>query len=269
MPISAQILDRISSNDPTLIELDLSLQSPPLDARDMAQLASALKTNTKLKLLILADNAMLDEGAKKLAEGLKFSQVETVDVSGNKIGNAGIDELLQTPIESLKIVGNSFDDDAFRLLARNSKLKFLYAYANNLTDGCAQYLQANEGLLAVVLDEDKLSPGVLSAVQQHVGRNAFLHAQKSLAELKLCFPFLNTPERIEIKKGANSIFEEERVEEQSPSSSQQQQTRHAFFPPLVQTEEKSPSFGQQEGERRGFFPNPLPTLNPLPSSSHH
>ena len=134
MPIPEQILCRIENNDPTLTELNLSSQYPPLNVDDMRQLV-VLNKNTQLQLLILCENEIGDEGAVLLASILSSSNVaRTIDVSINNIGNAGAIALLTAPITSLNLSGNHVSDVGVQLLISNHVLHSLIIHDNNLTN---------------------------------------------------------------------------------------------------------------------------------------
>ncbi|CAL7963470.1 hypothetical protein GAMM_40289 [Gammaproteobacteria bacterium] len=172
MSIPKELLDRISANDPTLTELNLSSQYLQLNSRDMQELANALTTNTSLSLLVLCDNDIKDDGAIVLASGLSNSSIKMVDVSINDIGDRGIEALLRSPISSLNVAGNSFSDSALRILSDNKTLVSLFVHENGLTDQSVRYFLANPRLLEITIVGNKISPAKMEAVQQHIKQNA-------------------------------------------------------------------------------------------------
>jgi hypothetical protein len=231
MPIPRSILHRISANDPDLTELNLSSQYPSLNARDMQELVDALKNNTYLETLILCDNAIKDEGALILATGLAHCHIKTVDVSINDIGNVGIAALIQAPILSLDVGGNSFSDDGLKLLANNSILKSLFIHENGLTDKCVQYLLVDKHLLEITLDRNELSHGEVLSIQKHIQQNVSLHVQKIIAEqLEPYIRSLPKPEKLATKQTMDEMFTRiEETDEKTPKSPLADKTDLSFF----------------------------------------
>ena len=75
MVTSGNVLDkairRLTANDPSLTELELSLRE--LRTEDVVRRVEALKTNSTLVSLRLDENSFRDEGAALLAEALKIN----------------------------------------------------------------------------------------------------------------------------------------------------------------------------------------------------
>eukprot|EP00986_Skeletonema_menzelii_P004408 scaffold1484_cov153-Skeletonema_menzelii.AAC.1 len=105
------------SNSKNLESLNLSVNGPfsAIGLRSLSDMIPAA-----LKVLCLASNGINDEGLQALAVGLrKHITIETLNLSGNAIGSAGVRALTAAEITSLRSLGlasNAINDEALKVL---------------------------------------------------------------------------------------------------------------------------------------------------------
>lgn len=148
MPISQEILDRIVSND-VQVELNLSRQLPELTDEDIKSLAVALKGNTAIKRIILCENSIGDQGAIALANELKNSSVDTLDLAVNNLTNEGASALLKVPT-----------------------LRELDISANQLTNELVPSILKNQTLISLMLDDNNITQDSMKQISEHLQNKA-------------------------------------------------------------------------------------------------
>ena len=87
MPIPEELLSRLKTNDDTLTKLNLSCGDPSLDDSDMEVLADALNNNKKLKILIISNNDVGDNGIEKIAKVLPTTNITKLIFDDKKINS--------------------------------------------------------------------------------------------------------------------------------------------------------------------------------------
>eukprot|EP00007_Cunea_sp_BSH-02190019_P005503 CAMPEP_0174230464 /NCGR_PEP_ID=MMETSP0417-20130205/1226_1 /TAXON_ID=242541 /ORGANISM="Mayorella sp, Strain BSH-02190019" /LENGTH=1128 /DNA_ID=CAMNT_0015308161 /DNA_START=9 /DNA_END=3392 /DNA_ORIENTATION=- len=128
-------IQRIRENDPSLKHLILSQGSTfQMKSIEYAkQIASALKSNSHLIILELAECNITDAGAQALGEALKVNRaLEKLDLGRNKIGSAGLTGLAQgltvnRTLRELILLGQSqmFGEPALRAVLNMLEKNFV------------------------------------------------------------------------------------------------------------------------------------------------
>jgi len=92
----------------------LYLEGAPLGSdRGAATIAQALLTNSSLRVLSLTACGITEDGAKRLANGLRRNKtLVRLNLAGNYIGDAGVQQLLRAILEHKSSFDNDDEDDA-------------------------------------------------------------------------------------------------------------------------------------------------------------
>lgn len=135
MPISKNLLERLTKKDPKLTSLNLSRHYPDLTTEDMKVLASVLQGNPYITKLGFCEAGIKDEGARILAEILPtMPSLVELDVSVNDIGDVGATALFGvTTLRFLNIAANHVTDKAAEQLLRNITLHYVHLDGNSVT----------------------------------------------------------------------------------------------------------------------------------------
>ena len=192
MLMDPQLLQRIKSNDKTLIQLDLSLKNARkinrIGAEGAKTLAAALEKNHTLTQLNLGCSDIGDEGGKALAEALAKNQTLTsLSVSSNKICDAGAKALAlaleknQTLI-SVDLSFNRIGDAGAKALAlaleKNQTLTSVDLRGNRIGDedakALALALEKNQTLTSVRLSHNLIGAEGAKALALALEKNQTL-----------------------------------------------------------------------------------------------
>jgi Ran GTPase-activating protein (RanGAP) involved in mRNA processing and transport len=170
MPVDPYILRRLKNNDPSLTTLDLSPVhhwNNKLDDADVEVLADALKTNTRLTVLILSVNNIRLAGAITLANALirKKTGLRTLNLSYCNIGAAGAQALANflttnTTLTTLHLGGNNIGATETQTLANflitDTTLTTLHLGGNNIAD--TQQALSNRLNTVLAQNKDTIKP---------------------------------------------------------------------------------------------------------------
>lgn len=138
MPIAKAILSKIENNDVELTHLNLSGQG--ITDHDVELLAAALKNNTYLKHIDLTTYRKPDQGSDPVDNFIAALGAGSTEFP-NHITAKGASLLAQASIESLEISGNSIGDEGAIELSRSQFIKVLKADNCEITiDGAMSFL---------------------------------------------------------------------------------------------------------------------------------
>ena len=121
-----EYIERLTTNDTTLIELDISNNN--IDYIGVKLIAEALKVNKTLKKLEINSNNIGSKGAQYIAEALKINKtIEMIDIRNNNIEDIGAEAIkealeINKTIEMIDIRENFISDEFITQLDK-SKLK--------------------------------------------------------------------------------------------------------------------------------------------------
>ncbi|XDV23282.1 hypothetical protein PO909_027923 [Leuciscus waleckii] len=140
---ACQYVNRVTGKNPLLLE-ELNLSRCKLNSKEVRQLADLLQDkHCKLKIIQLNNNSITEEGCSALTSAFNSnpSNLIELDLSGNKLGNSGINNicrLLENPqcrLEKLKLSDCSITENSFKILTSslksNSHLKELELKGND------------------------------------------------------------------------------------------------------------------------------------------
>ncbi|XDV23289.1 hypothetical protein PO909_027923 [Leuciscus waleckii] len=122
---ACQYVNRVTGKNPLLLE-ELNLSRCKLNSKEVRQLADLLQDkHCKLKIIQLNNNSITEEGCSALTSAFNSnpSNLIELDLSGNKLGNSGINNicrLLENPqcrLEKLKLSDCSITEEGYKALA--------------------------------------------------------------------------------------------------------------------------------------------------------
>lgn len=183
MPIDEFFLEKLRSNAPDLVEINNPGRDDPLTAADIKQLVEAAENNTNLKILLLDENNIGDEGCKYLS---KLKNIETLALGSNNITNSGAILLSKIPnLENLSLSDNNIDDDGFAKLLNISNIKSLAVNDNPITDKGASLALENTTLTDLFLENGGISKGLIARINEKLGIRVGSFIQKEDSEIDL------------------------------------------------------------------------------------
>jgi len=151
--------------------------------------AKFLAQNKSIKLLQLEDNNVGDEGARYLAQN---NTIETLILRRNRLTSVGIQSFVNNKsIKALQLGYNpQIDDEAAKVLARNTTLKSLELNGGNIGPAGAKALARNNTLRGMWLNKNNVGDAGALAFSRnnflntlHLGRNGITDAgAKQLAK---------------------------------------------------------------------------------------
>jgi len=196
MPISQVILSRLKMNDPKLTELDLTRRYPQLTDSDMEQLAAALQNNKNLRVLILSEDGIGDNGVRILAQALLTTNVTTLDLSGNHISDEGARALFKVPsLTSLIIGGNDIGNEGITEIRENITIRTLVIDGNDIDDNGAAAFLTNSTITELVFDDDRINATLVEQIKRHIGDNVEKCAEQLASSLLVVLPLFPTDKR--------------------------------------------------------------------------
>ena len=117
---------------------EISITGQNLDAAKLRNFYQVLEVSPNLKRLILSSNKISEsEGLEYLSSGIKESQIEYLDLSGNKIGDDCV-EILMDLIEKSSLVAVNLDHNLItkggipHVIAKSEKIQFFSISHNPL-----------------------------------------------------------------------------------------------------------------------------------------
>ena len=129
----------------------LYLNENPIGSSGSNYISDAIRNNTNLRVLFMSRTQLKDEGAIYLLSGVRHSNIETLDLWENDIGDDGgmwISKMLEFNIKlrTLELQDNPLGDKTARALSTalrtNKNLNLLNIIATNITAQGAQYLDS-------------------------------------------------------------------------------------------------------------------------------
>lgn len=175
MLISDGILRRIIEKDPALVMLDLSSQEPALQSQDIEILVDTIKksANTTLVTLILNENAIDDDGAIKLNE---LTTIKALQLADNNLTDKGAIALANEAngLTSLELSTNKIGDAGFKALLKKPTLRVLTIGYNEISNEAAlEALRGKslENLNAIYLGGNNIEKSTLESIDQYMKRD--------------------------------------------------------------------------------------------------
>lgn len=130
-----QILERIKSNDPTLINIDLSKNR--LEHNQVMELAIALQSNNHVESINIFGSRAYEDGAKELAK----TKLKKLNIGYNQIGDEGaIAFVTNSTIEELDISSNHISDVGAIGISYNETIRKLNIAGNMIQTNGAKCL---------------------------------------------------------------------------------------------------------------------------------
>lgn len=169
MPISKELLEKISQN--TFTEKHLDLKGQMLKDVDIFELTKALENNRYIKAIDLSYNDIGDNGIKELA---KNKQIEELNLSNgisgyddhyNHITAVGIKFLAQSNLNKLNLNGNPIGDEGIKHLATSKNMTELDVEDCNISaDGLCFLLKINTSLKRLNVSSNEIEDKGLSTI---------------------------------------------------------------------------------------------------------
>lgn len=130
-----QIIERIKSNDPTLINIDLSKNR--LEHNQVMELAIALQSNNHVESINIFGSRAYEDGAKELAK----TKLKKLNIGYNQIGDEGaIAFVTNSTIEELDISSNHISDVGAIGISYNETIRKLNISGNMIQTNGAKCL---------------------------------------------------------------------------------------------------------------------------------
>ena len=154
MPISKQLLDKISQNNYPSSSCDLS--NHHTTDQEVIQLAVALRHNTILTSLNLAQNRHLSHEAVRILANNKT--LISLDLAHNRIGDEGAQALASnTTLTSLNLSCNEISSEGVQAFARNTTLISLNLCNNQIKARGTQAFANNTTLISLDLSGNQIN----------------------------------------------------------------------------------------------------------------
>ena len=122
----------------------LNLKYRELEDEDALLLAEALKNNVHVKTIQLFDNKIGDRGAKALAN---IPNLEELDLWNNKLTSLGAKYLAESKLKRINVSGNEIGDEGIQEFSQNTHLLELKASFCGITAIGGYHLIANNTTL--------------------------------------------------------------------------------------------------------------------------
>lgn len=177
------MLQRMQANDRTLKRC--CLDGHNLTAEEAREIADAIRNNTFLRVLILEDNPLKQEGVYAIVSGLTVNtSIHTLNLNKTGITTNCLKKLegVLSSISTLKRLdleengfGPSGASSIARMLRKNQSLTHLSIGFNKIEDqgacALAAALKENNSLLRLTFGDDQYRSDVITAIDSHLKKN--------------------------------------------------------------------------------------------------